>query len=121
MGYQLFDDMLGIFGDEITTGKSTLSDMREGKNTLIIHKAKQLASPEGLKNINQIWGNPESGLNDLNKIREIVRKCGALAWCETENKRSTVVAKKAIGKLTKNHKLRQILGQVADYVVSRNR
>ena len=121
MGYQLFDDMLGIFGDEKTTGKSTLSDMREGKNTLIIHKAKQLASSEGLRNINQIWGNPESGSNDLKKIREIVRKCGALSLCENENMRLTIVAKKEIARITKEHKLQQILSQIADYVVSRQR
>lgn len=121
MGYQLFDDMLGIFGDERTMGKSVFSDMREGKNTLIIHKAKQLAGKKDLEAINKIWGNPKSGERELRKIRDIVRRSGVLTWCEAENKRFTVVAKKEIGKLTKNHKLQQILGQVADYVVSRKK
>ena len=121
IGYQLFDDLLGIFGDERTMGKSILSDMCEGKNTLIIHKARQLANPKGLAEINKIWGNPKSGGRELKKIRDIVRKCGALTWCEDENKRLMVVAKKEIGKLTRDRKLQQILSQVADYVVSRKR
>lgn len=121
IGYQLFDDMLGIFGDEKTMGKSILSDMREGKNTLVIHKAKQLASSKALEAISRIWGNPESGSDDLKEIREIVRRCGALSWCESENMRFTIVAKKEIAKVTKNHKLQQILSEVADYVVSRNK
>lgn len=121
IGYQLFDDLLGIFGDEKTMGKSILSDMREGKNTLIIHKARQLANSKDLVEINKIWGNPKSGSRELQKIRDIVRKCGALAWCEAENKRLMVVAKLEIGKLTKDRKLQQILGQIADYVVSRER
>jgi geranylgeranyl pyrophosphate synthase len=119
--FQLQDDYLGVFGNEKVLGKSTLSDMREGKNTLIIHKAKQLATPKGLAEINKIWGNPKSGGRELKKIRDIVRKCGALAWCEDENKRLMVVAKKEIGKITRELKLQQILSQVADYVVSRER
>lgn len=121
IGYQLFDDMLGIFGNERTMGKSILLDMHEGKNTLIIHKAKQLADSKDLAVINKIWGNPKSGDEELKKIRDIVQKCGALTWCKAENKRLTVVAKKEIVKLTRNHRLQQILGQVADYVVSRNK
>src|SRR3989344_7542881 len=55
IGYQLLDDLLGIFGDERTMGKSILSDMRQGKNTLIIHKAKQLGSSRDLEAINTMW------------------------------------------------------------------
>lgn len=121
LAYQLHDDILGVFGDEKISGKSALSDLCEGKNTLIIHKARQLANPKGLAEINKIWGNPESGVRELKKIRNIVRKCGALTWCEDENKRLMVVAKKEIGKLTRDRKLQQILSQVADYVVSRER
>ncbi|EKE12569.1 MAG: hypothetical protein ACD_13C00170G0002 [uncultured bacterium] len=119
--FQLKDDLLGLFGDEKVLGKSVLSDMREGKNTLIIHKARQLASPEDAIEIGRIWGNPKSGGRELGKIKDIVRKCGALAWCEGENKRLMVVAKKEISKLTRNRKLQQILSEVADYVVSRER
>ena len=121
IGYQLFDDLLGIFGDEITIGKSILSDMHEGKNTLIIHKARQLATSKDLAEINKIWGNPKSGDKELKKIKDIVKKCGAYIWCEDENKRLMVVAKKEISKLTGDSKLQQILSQVADYVVSRER
>ena len=36
IAYQLQDDLLGMFGDEAVIGKSTLSDLREGKRTQII-------------------------------------------------------------------------------------
>lgn len=38
--YQLRDDVLGVFGDAGDTGKSTLSDLREGKETLLIAHAR---------------------------------------------------------------------------------
>ncbi|KKR50170.1 MAG: Polyprenyl synthetase superfamily [Candidatus Curtissbacteria bacterium GW2011_GWA1_40_16] len=121
IAFQLRDDYLGIFGDEKVLGKSILSDMREGKNTLIIHKAKQLATPKDLVELNKIWGNPKSGSRELERIRDIVRKCGALMWCEGENKGLIRAAKQEIGKLTRDRKLQQILSQVADYVVSREK
>lgn len=121
IGYQLFDDMLGIFGDEKITGKSILSDMREGKNTLVIHKAKQLAKSKDLKIISKIWGNPKADIEDLEKIREVVRRRGALAWCKKENLRLSAIAKKEVVKITEDYLLQQILGSVADYVIDRNK
>lgn len=121
IGYQLFDDMLGVFGNEKTMGKSIFSDMREGKNTLIIHKAKQLVNSKDLKLINKIWGNPKSGSKELKLMKKIVRDCGAMTWCENKNIRLTIVAKKQIAKITENHQLQQILSEIADYVVSRQK
>ncbi len=40
LAYQLQDDLDGMFGDEAVTGKSTLSDLREGKHTPLIAHAR---------------------------------------------------------------------------------
>lgn len=39
--YQVHDDVLGVFGQESTLGKSTLGDLREGKRTLLIVFAEE--------------------------------------------------------------------------------
>lgn len=44
VGFQLLDDLLGVFGDESRTGKSALSDLREGKATALIAHARSTAS-----------------------------------------------------------------------------
>jgi geranylgeranyl diphosphate synthase type II len=43
-GYQLMDDLLGVFGDPAATGKSALSDLRSGKHTALIAHARGTAA-----------------------------------------------------------------------------
>lgn len=42
--FQLRDDLLGVFGDPATTGKSRLEDLREGKHTVLVALAPRDAS-----------------------------------------------------------------------------
>jgi geranylgeranyl diphosphate synthase type II len=47
IGFQLVDDLHGVFGDEARTGKSVLSDLREGKMTpLMAHARSTTAWPQ---------------------------------------------------------------------------
>lgn len=39
IAYQIVDDLLGVFGDENETGKTTIGDLREGKRTVLIAHA----------------------------------------------------------------------------------
>ena len=41
IAYQLVDDLLGVFGNESATGKSSMGDLREGKRTVLIAYAAQ--------------------------------------------------------------------------------
>lgn len=39
IAYQIVDDLLGVFGNEAVTGKSTSGDLREGKRTILVAHA----------------------------------------------------------------------------------
>ncbi|MBI3032451.1 polyprenyl synthetase family protein [Candidatus Woesearchaeota archaeon] len=79
--FQLVDDILGVFGDEKTLGKSVYSDIEEGKRTLLMFKTYQQASPSDKqfltsclgKNINQ---------EEFNHIKEIIINTEALDYCK---------------------------------------
>jgi len=117
--YQLQDDYLGVFGDEKILGKSTLSDMREGKNTILIYKARELASKKDREILNKLWGKKDARISDLKKVRGIVKQCGVLFWCEKEKQRFCGKAKREITNITADLYYQGILEEVVDFVGSR--
>ncbi|WP_419818817.1 polyprenyl synthetase family protein [Glaciibacter flavus] len=75
VAFQLTDDILGVFGEEATTGKSAHADLREGKHTtLIAHAATTDAWPDIAPHI----GDPELTAERAAVVRERLRECGAL-------------------------------------------
>ncbi|ANJ28327.1 polyprenyl synthetase family protein [Agromyces aureus] len=79
IAYQLGDDDLGLFGATETTGKSTISDLRDGKRTEHIRLALERAAPADRARIVQALGSPEADEEDARRVREIVTATGARA------------------------------------------
>lgn len=77
IAFQIQDDILGLYGDPELTGKSTDSDIREGKATLLLAWALKKSKPADLKKISHIYGNPEATDGEVEIIRQIIKKTGA--------------------------------------------
>lgn len=78
--YQLRDDVLGLFGDERETGKSNVSDLREGKETLLITFARSDPSwPE----VRPLFGDRTLSDADGDRLRTIIEESGALVFVES--------------------------------------
>jgi len=121
MAFQLQDDILGIFGDEKIIGKSILSDLREGKNTLLVHKAKEMAKAKDRLELEQTWGQRQANVQDLKKVRQIIMKSGALAWVDKEKKRLTASAIIYVKKITKSQKLQKVVNGLVNFVITREK
>ncbi len=89
--FQINDDILGIFGDEKQTGKSSLSDLRENKKTLLVWHAYRYAPAKEKKELQRILGREKIGTRELLRARQIIRDSRSL-----EHARSQI--KKLIGK-----------------------
>jgi len=77
--FQLCDDLLGVFGDEQVTGKSTVSDLREGKMTaLIAWAARTSAWPAVAAHL----GDPALSAAQAATLRSLLEGCGARAAVE---------------------------------------
>jgi geranylgeranyl diphosphate synthase type I len=80
--FQLRDDVLGVFGDPVTTGKPAGDDLREGKRTVLVALAMDQATPEESAFIDAKLGSPELGDDDIAEIRRIIQESGALQATE---------------------------------------
>jgi geranylgeranyl diphosphate synthase type I len=80
--FQLRDDVLGVFGDPVTTGKPAGDDLREGKRTVLVALALEQASEDESAFIDAKLGSPDLGDEDVAEIRRIIEESGALQATE---------------------------------------
>jgi geranylgeranyl diphosphate synthase type I len=77
IAYQLADDDLGLFGATAATGKSVLSDVRQGKRTEHIRIAYARAGFADRATLDAVLGRPDATDDDADLVREIVLRTGA--------------------------------------------
>jgi geranylgeranyl diphosphate synthase, type II len=79
VAFQLQDDLLGVFGDPQVTGKSALTDLREGKQTPLIAYARTTELWDGVA---AHLGSPELTDDDADIVRCLLVECGARDFVE---------------------------------------
>ncbi len=77
IAYQIQDDLLGVFGNEQQTGKSTLTDIREGKKTLLIKNYELSLNEERRLFFEAVFGRESSATDDLQKLKQDIISSGA--------------------------------------------
>jgi geranylgeranyl diphosphate synthase, type I len=76
--FQLRDDMLGVFGDEATTGKPAGDDLREGKRTVMLAYARQQSDPSTLAVFDELIGDPRLDADQISVLRATLHSTGAV-------------------------------------------
>ena len=118
--FQLADDLLGVFGDAATTGKSASSDLAEGKRTLLIAEAWERLDADGRARLEAGLGRSDLDDATTEDLRALLADCGARAATEQEIDRSTSAAGAALEGLTLPPQARDGLRAVADYLGRRS-
>jgi geranylgeranyl pyrophosphate synthase len=77
LGYQLVDDMLGLYGDEAVIGKSAKSDLREAKHTAILDKIIELGSAKQVDILMAIVKAGSINDADVAVVRALAEETGA--------------------------------------------
>ncbi len=116
IAYQIVDDLLGIFGTEAQTGKTTLGDLREGKRTVMIAYAN---SSKDWADVQHLFGDESLSDEDAERLRAVLTSCGARSFAEGL---ARYYGNRALARLAEPHipqELRNELHPVADAVLGR--
>jgi geranylgeranyl diphosphate synthase type I len=74
--YQITDDIIGVFGKEAETGKSTDSDILEGKRNLLMYKTYIQCNDSEKQHFRSIVGNTRASDHDIETIRDLIQNKG---------------------------------------------
>lgn len=80
--FQLRDDVLGVFGDPVATGKPAGDDVREGKRTVLVAEATARGTGAQRAVLAAQLGRPDLDAPGLDAVREVIQATGALACVE---------------------------------------
>jgi geranylgeranyl diphosphate synthase type I len=80
--FQLRDDVLGVFGDPVRTGKPDTDDLRDGKRTQLVAIAEQRATRSQQRVLAQHVGNPHLDDAGAAEVRLVLLDTGAVTEVE---------------------------------------
>jgi geranylgeranyl diphosphate synthase type I len=119
--FQLRDDVLGVFGTPEVTGKPAGDDLREGKETYLVMRARAGTGAAGLRVLDGALGDPKLTEDEVEAVRRVIVESGALAETEVRIGELLVQAKAAIAAATEVDPVaRATLAQLADHVTDRS-
>jgi len=120
--FQVQDDILGSFGDEEKTGKSTSGDIREGKKTMLVFETYDRATPEQRSRLDELLG--KEGITDaeIEEVKTIFRDSGALDACREKMEKLLSEGQGALGKADPplNERYRDFLINISSFLIHRD-
>lgn len=119
IAFQLRDDELGMFSNSKTLGKSTTSDLRQGKNTVLFAKAFERGTHAQVEYLKSVRGNPSVTEDDVQKVKTLLIETGALEYSKQVSAHLVEQGKQHIPDITKDPKYQDLLSLIADYVITR--
>lgn len=119
--FQIRDDILGIYGNQTIIGKSTVSDITEGKRTLLVAKT--------LDNINnraekqkflELFQKRKKTKEDVMFISTTIRNSGAFVQCQKECESLVRQAKQFLKRDLFQYEAIVFLTEVSDFIIERD-
>jgi len=119
IAFQIQDDVLGVFGKKTKTGKSTFSDIYQGKKTLLFYFAYKSTKKNDKKFLEKWYGNPKITKEKAEKIKEIFKKTKAKEYSQNLAEDLFLKAKEIIEKSDFPKKIKEKLAFLCLYLSQR--
>ncbi|MGW5362447.1 polyprenyl synthetase family protein [Actinopolymorpha pittospori] len=121
MAFQLTDDLLGIWGDPVLTGKPVLSDLRACKKTVPV-VAALTSSTAAAAELRDLYNRPDPlDEGELIRAAVLVDEAGGRAWTEEEADRQLAAGVRALDPLELPEEIREDLARIARRLRGRDR
>ena len=116
LAFQIQDDYLDIAADEETLGKPIGSDIGKGKMTIIAIKGLASVDDDRLLEILKAENNSQ---DEIDEAIEILTNCGAIEYARNLAQESVVEAKEVL-EILDDSSSKQVLVDIADFVLERS-
>lgn len=120
LGFQIWDDFLGIAGDPKKTGKPVGNDLRRGKKTLIVVCGLNKAKGAYRKFLCSVLGNEDASEKEIRNAVQILDKINSTGYARDKAISYAQRAKYNLKYLQKSES-REVLEMLADYSVGRDK
>lgn len=117
ISFQIKDDILGIYSEESTLGKSTISDIKEYKQTILYTAVEGKYKKELLK----YYGREKLNQKEITKVKEIFTKSGALDYATNKMNEHFNKSKEMLKNLKIKTEYKSILLGLITYLELRNK
>jgi geranylgeranyl diphosphate synthase type I len=118
LGFQIWDDVLGITADEKKLGKPIGSDIRNGKRTLVVLHALENADEKDRRAILSTLGREDANDEEVAEVIEVLRKIGSIEFANDRAMDYAKQAKKCLNSLPDSDS-KELLKALVDYSVKR--
>jgi len=119
IAFQIQDDILGIFGSEEKLGKTVGSDISEGKQTILVVKAKEKANKNQLKILNNLLGKKDLTKEEIKTFQNIICETGALDYARDLAKKMINEGKGKVKKIEVKDEAKKFFLDIADFMIER--
>jgi len=117
--FQIQDDILGLYGDEEEFGKPVGSDLREGKNTLLMLNLLKMGTNDDRQFLKKTLGNKNATREDVIQMRDRVKSSGAYRAVYDLGQKYVSDGIAQIPTITPEKKYQDILESLITYMMER--
>lgn len=123
MGYvfQIIDDVLGVWGDEETTGKPVGADIRRKKNSYPVVYTMGRANDKDQKMLNEIYEKDELDDSDVDSVLAVMDRLDVKNQAQQEAEKYANVALESLAPVELSREARQEVEDLAHFLLVRDR
>ncbi len=121
IAFQLKDDLLGTFGNSAITGKSSDTDLREGKRTYLIEQFDKSSTEQARSDFYKLFGRQDLTDYQVDELRRALSDSGAVSLTEAAIDSYASKAESALTELKVSQSIRSEFEQLIQLCVDRDK